>query len=149
MVFHCRMIVWMTLPTRSHLAAGQLNIAESVDLRVEQAADDGRGLVFDDDGGAGDKGAGSEIAALVDRDFDKLAGLGVEDGADPRGLGRIGYWHRHCSRGFGWDRRREKQYPAQHLDFDTRDDTAVEPAVSLLEGVSQDARILVAIGPRR
>ncbi len=48
-------------------AACELDVAERVDPRVEDAADDGRGLVFDDDGGAGDDGAGHQVASLVDR----------------------------------------------------------------------------------
>ena len=37
--------------------AGEIDVAESVDARFEEAADDCRCLVLDDDGGAGDDGA--------------------------------------------------------------------------------------------
>ena len=62
-------------------------IVEGIDLGVEEAGDDGRGFVFDDDGGTRDKGAGQEVAALVDRDLDEFAGFKIEDEADAHGLG--------------------------------------------------------------
>src|SRR5580693_750734 len=67
--------------------ADEFNVTEGVDAGLEGAADDGRGLVFGDDGGTGDEGAGLEIAAVMDCDLNEFAGLGIEDGADARGLG--------------------------------------------------------------
>ena len=67
--------------------ADEFNVTEGVDAGVEGAADDGRGLVFSDNGGTGNKGAGIEVAALMDCDLDEFAGLGIENGADARGLG--------------------------------------------------------------
>src|SRR5260370_22675390 len=40
------------------IAPGQLDITEGVNAGVERSADHGRGLVLDDDRGAGDDGAG-------------------------------------------------------------------------------------------
>jgi hypothetical protein len=67
--------------------ADEFNVTESVDAGVEGAADDGRGLVFSDNGGTGNEGAGIEVAALMNCDLDEFAGLGIENGADARGLG--------------------------------------------------------------
>jgi hypothetical protein len=45
--------------------AGELDIGESVNPRGEEAADDGRGFVFDDNGGAGNTGTRPQIAASL------------------------------------------------------------------------------------
>src|SRR5260221_3502240 len=50
-------------PTPCHL-----DIAEPVDRSIEARADHRRGLVLDDDRGTGDRRAGREVAAIVDRD---------------------------------------------------------------------------------
>ena len=44
-------------PGPSHMAK-EFNVAESVDAGVEETADDGRGFVLDNNGGAGNEGAG-------------------------------------------------------------------------------------------
>ena len=67
--------------------AAELDVTEGVDAGVEGAADDGRGLVFDDNGGTGNNGAGLEVAAVVDCDLDEFACFWVEDGANARRLG--------------------------------------------------------------
>ena len=82
--------------------AKEFNVAERVDASVEQAADDGRGFILDNNGGAGNVGAGQQIAALVDRYLDELTGFGIEDGAAARGLGRMGLGRRRGGRGFAW-----------------------------------------------
>src|SRR5216684_7971200 len=66
---------------RSRISAHQMNIPETIDARVEQAAHHGRGLVLGDDCGAGDAGAGLEVGAPMDRHFDRLAGGGIVDAA--------------------------------------------------------------------
>src|ERR1700693_632679 len=65
-------------------AAGQLDIAKRVDPGVEGTADHGRGLVLDDDRGAGGERPRREVAALVDRYLDKIGAVGVEHRAAAR-----------------------------------------------------------------
>src|SRR5216683_2037575 len=74
---------------RSRISAHQMNIAETIDARVEEAAHHGRGLVLGDDGGAGDAGAGLEVGAPMDRYLDRLAGRGVVDAAPALRLRRV------------------------------------------------------------
>ena len=64
------------------LAEVQPEGGEDVDAGVKEPADDGRGFVFDDDGGAADQGARAQFAPLVDWHLDKFAGFGVEDSAE-------------------------------------------------------------------
>src|SRR5580700_7660165 len=59
----------------------QLDVPERVNPGVEVAADDGRGLVLDDDGRAFERRARRERGALVDRDLDELGAFRVEHGA--------------------------------------------------------------------
>src|SRR6266446_905352 len=122
------------LAGRSAAVSAELDIAEGVDAGIEEAADDGRGFVLDDDCGAGDDGAGQQVAALVDRHVDELAGLGVEDRAMPRLGGDVGLGRWRGGGGFGRRWGGEEQYPAEDFDLDPRDDAAVEAAVGFFEG---------------
>jgi hypothetical protein len=65
----------------------QLDIAESVEAGVEEAADDSGGFVLGDDGGAGDDGSGLKVAAVVDRDLYELARIRVKNRPAARWLG--------------------------------------------------------------
>ncbi len=77
----------------------QLDIPEPVDARVEGAADDGRGLILDDNGWTGKRGAGDKRGPLVDRNLNKGAALGVEDLALRSRSG--GRRRRHVGQGSG------------------------------------------------
>src|SRR5471032_25872 len=59
----------------------QLDIAEPVDDGVEARAHHRRGLVLDDDGRAGYRGAGREVLPVIDRHVAELAVERVEDAA--------------------------------------------------------------------
>src|SRR5215472_3062997 len=98
-------------------AAGQLDIAKAIDAGVEEAGDDGRSLVFDDDGGTADQGARAQLAPLVDRDLDEFAGFSVENRAGARGLGSI--WLGCGCDGLALVRTRcgKEHHPAQHFDL--------------------------------
>src|SRR6516225_3414596 len=131
------------------LAAGQLDVAEAVDVCLEEAADDGRGLVFDDDGRAGDRGARLELPASVDCDFDELAGLGIEDLARSHGLRSIGFDGRRGSLAWRGRRGGEQQYPAEDLDLYTGDDAAIEAPIRLFESGAKGCCIVVVVGASR
>src|SRR3984893_13073793 len=124
---------------------GELDIAECIDPRIEETADDGRGFVFDDDGRAGDEGPGQEVAALVDRHLNELAGFGVEDRARACGLRRVRLGSRLRRGRLRWDRGRKQQYPAQDLDLHPRDDAAVKTTVLVLERGAEQCRVIVMI----
>ena len=126
-------------------SANELDIAEGVDARVEQAADDSRGFVFDDDRGAWNEGAGLKVAAVVDRHFDELAGLRVEDGAAARRLRRVGLPSRRCGLALGRDRRGKQHYPTEDFNLDAGDDAAVKAAIFALECVAERRCIVAAI----
>src|ERR1700751_1460871 len=67
-----------TMKETSNLAAGQRNIAELVDLRFEQGADHGGGVVLGNHRWSGDRCARCEITAPIDRHVLKFAGLRIE-----------------------------------------------------------------------
>ena len=127
-------------------AAGQFDIAEGIDPGVEEAGEDGRGFVLDDDGGAGDERAGFEIPAFVDRYVDELAGFGVEHRAGASGSGRV--WLGACCGGLDLHRawRRKQQYPAEDFDLDPRDYATVETPIGFLEDGVKDRRVVLGCG---
>src|SRR5437867_3485374 len=59
----------------------QHDAATGVDGGVEGGCDEGGGLVLGDDGGAGEPGAGGKIGAPVDRHFNRIPGLRIEETA--------------------------------------------------------------------
>src|SRR5690348_1495606 len=67
-----------TMKETSNLAAGQRNIAELVDLRFEQGADHGGGVVLGNHRWSGDRCARCEITAPIDRHVLKFASLRIE-----------------------------------------------------------------------
>jgi len=108
----------------------QLDIAEGIDPGIEEVGDDGRGLVFGDDGGAGYQGTGPEISTLMDCDLDEFPSLGVEDLARAQGLWSIWLSFRCDRLVLGGTGCGKKHDPAQHLDFHTRDDPMIEAAIA-------------------
>ena len=70
----------------------EVDVAEWVDRRGEEAGDDGRGLVLDDDRGAGDMGAGANAStddprpAVLAVARDEFRHRGMHDGARNAGL---------------------------------------------------------------
>src|SRR6202011_1854858 len=90
-----------------------------------------------------------QIPALVDRDLDKFADLGVEHRTSAPGLGCMEVGGGQDSLTLGGTGCREKHDPAEDFDLNAGDDAAVEAAVSIFEGVAEACRVLIAVGAGR
>src|SRR5262249_32859572 len=96
---------------KSNLAASERNIAEFVDLRLEQRTDNGRGILLGDHGWTADLCTGREIDAPIDRHILKFAGLRIKQ-RTPRPCFRFAQPHRHGDRELALRRCADRYYPA-------------------------------------
>src|SRR6185437_2723011 len=108
----------------SNLAAGERNIAELVELRLEQRTDDSGGVVLGNHCRAGNLYARRQIAPPIDRHVLEFAALRIEQRTVRARLrfARL-YRHRFCE--LALRRRAHRHHPAQDLDVDAGNRPAI------------------------
>src|SRR6516164_6261662 len=110
-VWICASAAFGRATMKSNLEASERNIAELVDLRLEQATDDGGGVVLGNHRRTCDLCARREIAAPIDRHILELAGLRIEQWT-PRVCLRLARPHRHDTCELALRRRADRDHPA-------------------------------------